>query len=753
MMQPLASLTPTQLPPAPPRRKKAGRAHLLMGATLVFLLCSNHSHGAPNKKSQQGPKAQSQTAPNSTTISPSSLDALVAMHQDLTAGRTAPAIATLRNLASLEWPPPFDSLMQTHVLAVLHVSPSTAFPQKYLAIETGRRIESAKSLGLAIPASTPETSAAGPDAPPTGETGPSETPPAAPQADTSQKKQVTDPLEAIRLAWTKGNTSEARRLAMKARKNRHGRSCNPHWAYAQFVLARLARSAQNREGFLRHQKLLADHLSGAFCDASRFGMSETDYRNFRWDNLLWSARLGWEFQRLAKADRQASLVLEETIEAGDASMVLEAAQVLFGRIRYESLDPKTTADELAQLRQQLVENKLLSPDLAEFIAFRRAILAWEAGHFGACTDELTASARILDDTLATADTPSLRRDYTKHLYWLARCAQAQNKEKQGSQAEVPEVQRAWDTIHRLAATGYYAMLMQQEFARPNEKEPKAEASAAKDTPVAASESARQRALALRTALDLILKSQAFAKLPPSSFLKLEVNGWVASSLNQQESALFRADPQTLSRAWDLLLAAGRTTDVVLSAGRAAQDVRLDRPEGRLVLDYLFPPAYLEELTEAAAKCGVDRTVLYAVARQESLFNPKAVSPAGAQGLLQVMPSVWRSLLAEHRQWNLGNDPFSPRDNAIVGACHLKDALDRFEGKVAFALAAYNAGEQQVVKWLARRFRGDLNLFIENIPFGETQNYVKQITRSIYHAPRIWETSAAWTNIVKGSESL
>ena len=110
--------------------------------------------------------------------------------------------------------------------------------------------------------------------------------------------------------------------------------------------------------------------------------------------------------------------------------------------------------------------------------------------------------------------------------------------------------------------------------------------------------------------------------------------------------------------------------------------------------------------EAASIYGISSSLLKAVARAESNFNPQAVSHAGALGVMQLMPSTASSLGV--------SDPFDARQNILGGAKYLKTQLERFGGDVSLALAAYNAGPGSVEKY------GGVP------PYAETQNYVKKV---------------------------
>ena len=102
------------------------------------------------------------------------------------------------------------------------------------------------------------------------------------------------------------------------------------------------------------------------------------------------------------------------------------------------------------------------------------------------------------------------------------------------------------------------------------------------------------------------------------------------------------------------------------------------------------------IAEASQRFGIPQTWIVAVKRAESRSDVRAVSPAGALGLMQIMPDTWAELRARYR---LGSDPFDPHDNIIAGTAYLREMLDRY-GTVPAMLAAYNAGPARYDEHLA-----------------------------------------------------
>jgi soluble lytic murein transglycosylase len=157
---------------------------------------------------------------------------------------------------------------------------------------------------------------------------------------------------------------------------------------------------------------------------------------------------------------------------------------------------------------------------------------------------------------------------------------------------------------------------------------------------------------------------------------------------------------------------------VTESGPSAQNYRL-----------VYPVLVRESLIEFSKTNGLDPSLVAALIRQESGFNPRATSPVGARGLMQLMPSVGRTIARSKRIPGYTDESlYDPAINIQLGTQHLS-GLFRRTSNVERVLAAYNAGESRVARWINKGGAGDPEMFTERIPFVETRDYVRSIVRN------------------------
>jgi soluble lytic murein transglycosylase len=155
---------------------------------------------------------------------------------------------------------------------------------------------------------------------------------------------------------------------------------------------------------------------------------------------------------------------------------------------------------------------------------------------------------------------------------------------------------------------------------------------------------------------------------------------------------------------------------------------------------LFPKPYWPDLKKFSSQNALDPYLVASLIRQESEFNPGAVSRANALGLMQLLPKVGSSVAKDEKLKHFSpSQLFTPEVNLQLGTRYFRQMVDKF-GTFEYALAAYNAGSNRVDDWLGQGKYRDPQEFVESIPFTETREYVQAILRNanvyrqLYGAP-------------------
>ncbi len=331
--------------------------------------------------------------------------------------------------------------------------------------------------------------------------------------------------------------------------------------------------------------------------------------------------------------------------------------------------------------------------------------------------ECATEAGRLDDALESWWMLEAARSDDPRREWLGRRLGVALAHRDGKEAQVLELARSMPTQRRCLQ--YWAGVVAPDGV------PKLEHLAAAD--MADLYAQWSRAALHRPLPGAIELAQPIAPaLPPPSVQRLIDAGAPSEAVRQWRRVrrLRGASPDESVAAATLAAGQGFTTDTIrwlLAGFPELGTIQMMRAPSNATRAYL-PLRWPEAMIAAARESGLDPWLIAAVARQESTFSAHAVSPRGARGVLQLVPSTARSHAVA---LGLGKTPdlHDPELNIRLGARELGRLLRRF-GSAEPALAAYNAGETRVRGWWKRW--PDPHSFTEEIPVPETYNYVRRV---------------------------
>lgn len=353
--------------------------------------------------------------------------------------------------------------------------------------------------------------------------------------------------------------------------------------------------------------------------------------------------------------------------------------------------------------------------------FRAALMAYVAGDLRVAALEW--------DSLANAPSPGVETNAS--LYWAGRAWQRLGRATDAS--------ARWRQVADRDPRSYYAMLAaqrlgEQPYAPPDTREPRKA-----DWRV----DGRFAGRLADEAHTWLVRAEQLAQLgldPEAVFerdaLFRDANAALAATpptpRAQEPTGVPRAPASADTMSMRALAAAyafsraGFASRGILLAERArALGAQLTAEDWRLFYPILHEPVIAAE----AARQRIDPALVAAVIRQESRFTPTALSPAGARGLMQLMPATGRAL-ARTRQMAPWDDVmlYQPDVSIELGTMHLAGELRR-NVNPSYALAAYNAGGSRLTRWRTLRGADDPEVFVERIPYVETRDYVRIVLRN------------------------
>ena len=313
------------------------------------------------------------------------------------------------------------------------------------------------------------------------------------------------------------------------------------------------------------------------------------------------------------------------------------------------------------------------------------------------------------------------QEVTAALYWRGRIAE-EDKDWGLARAYYQKLAERYRSY-------YYAELARQRLAlfQPGEATP--DATLARIAPLSVrtiQEDLTPPADSLRAQKSLLLANGGLVDLAMRELQAAGNSDWVYAEIAEiyQENGQYHRALQTLKRAYPSYFS--------LDLGQLPRNF----------WESLFPRPYWLDLKRSAGENGLDPYLVASLIRQESEFNPGAVSRANALGLMQLLPGVGKKLAKETKMRGFSYSMLlSPDVNLRLGSRYFRHMLDKYDGTVEYALAAYNAGSDRVEDWRGHnRFR-DVAEFVESIPFTETREYVQAIVRNAALYRRLYSDDA------------
>ena len=183
---------------------------------------------------------------------------------------------------------------------------------------------------------------------------------------------------------------------------------------------------------------------------------------------------------------------------------------------------------------------------------------------------------------------------------------------------------------------------------------------------------------------------------------------------------------------------GVLTNSIVTARNGMKKL-VEKPEAKNCLwKLIYPIYYAQEINRNAISSKLDPVIVISLLKEESHFNPFAVSSSNAMGLMQVLPVTAKDIA---RWKKLGtyksSELFNPKVNIKIGTAYLGYTGDIFNENMLFAVAAYNAGPATAQTWIKRLPHDDIDRFIENIPYSQTRNYVKKVFGTYWNYKRVY----------------
>lgn len=374
------------------------------------------------------------------------------------------------------------------------------------------------------------------------------------------------------------------------------------------------------------------------------------------------------------------------------------------------LDSKNRKPEMYQIERLLIEN-FPENDAAARASYDNAWLAFR-------TNDFQKAADLFTEHLATFRTPQSK--------WIGEAAFWGGRawERLGN---IPRAIYFYNMAADRYPYGYHGHVAKNRLADIARRYPKAKA----EEPAAGTALARARENALAVApIVETADERVDPRLRRSADLEtLRLWELETAELNAAQD-LFPTSPRVALEFAGMFRARGDNFQATLALRKGYPDVYSYRDDQmpREAWEIMFPLEHWDTIKQQAKLHHLDPFIVAGLIRQESVFNPRALSRANARGLMQLLPSTGRLVARTQGIGSIGAaDLYNPSLNITLGTAYFADQLGKF-GRVELAAAAYNAGPGRVVQWRSQRPIDPIEEWVENIPLSETRGYVQGVLR-------------------------
>lgn len=449
-------------------------------------------------------------------------------------------------------------------------------------------------------------------------------------------------------------------------------------------IRKLRKLQLNEKAYIKATEALAQFVQRSYNQYKKPSVSLTSrYHNTQ----ILLARTYWTKNKVTKA------INTLRITARKLKSKYSMAKVYFLRGRIDEERGKLTA--AVWWYQQSLKQKKLSHFSNQPTQW---FLAWNLRKLGENKKAIPAFESLIESSYDNFDK-------NRYKYWLAKTLQSENQTQKANQL--------FDELTTKDIMGYYGLLAARELGQ-NLKQVYSKRHLA---------SVKQR-----SGSDLINENKVKWLL---AVKENEVAGLYLSSLARRLRHNKEGDTHTWSQLFSYYLKSEQYLKMFADLGQLKRNLRQElitiNPE------IFFPRPYYDCVVKAAEKFNLSPSLVYAVIRQESAFNPNARSFAHAMGLMQLLPEVAKSTAKKYKLPLKNNsDLYNPNVNIPLGTAFLKELFARYNNQFIIAVASYNASEKAIQNWLKTRFNGDAIEFIEDIPYEETRTYVRLVMRNFIY---------------------